>query len=52
MVQNSKSTNEAIYKTETDSQTQTTDLRLPRGRGCGGGKDGEFEINRGKLLYI
>ena len=29
-------TNEVIYKTETDSQTQKTNLRLPKGeRGCG-----------------
>ena len=25
-------TNELVYKTETDMQTQRTDLRLPRGR--------------------
>ena len=28
-------TNELIYRTETDSQTQSTDLRLSRGRGWG-----------------
>ena len=27
--------NELIYETETDSQTQGTDLWLPRGRECG-----------------
>ena len=31
--------NEPIYETETDSQTQRTDLWLPRGEG-GGGKNG------------
>ena len=31
--------NELIYETETDAQTQRTDLRLPRGRGGRGGKD-------------
>ena len=44
-------TNELIYKTETDSQTQRTDLWLPRGAG-GGGVDWEFGISRCKLLYI
>ena len=29
-------TNELIYKTETDSQTQKTNLRLPKGKGRGG----------------
>ena len=38
-------TNELIYKTETDSQTQRTDLWLPRG-----GMDWEFGISRCKLL--
>ena len=28
-------TNELVYETETDSQTQGADLRLPRGRGWG-----------------
>ena len=28
-------TNELIYETETDPQTQRTDLGLPRGRGWG-----------------
>ena len=44
-------TNQLIYDIETDSQTQGTDLWLPRGGGEGG-KDWEFGINRGKLLYI
>ena len=30
-------TKELIYETESDSQTKRTDLRLPRGRGGGGG---------------
>ena len=30
-------TNELIYKTETDAQTQKTDLLLPKGKGGGGG---------------
>ena len=28
-------TNEPLYETETDPQTQRTDLGLPRGRGSG-----------------
>ena len=44
-------TNEPTYKTETVSQTQRTDLRLPRGRGSGGGEDWEFGILRGNY-YI
>ena len=44
-------TNELIYKTEIDSQTQRTDLWLPR-KGSRGGKEWEFGISRGKLLYI
>ena len=43
--------NEHIYQTETDSQTQRTDLWLPSGRRGGRGKDWEFGINRCKLLY-
>ena len=45
-------TNKLIYETETDSQTQRTDLWLPRGKGQGGGVDGEFGVSRCKLLYI
>ena len=45
-------TNQHIYKTKTDSQIQRTDLWLPRGRGGRGGKEREFGISRGKLLYI
>ena len=44
-------TNELIYETETGSQTQRTDLWLPRAGG-GVGKEWEFEISRHKLLYI
>ena len=43
-------TNEPIYKIETDSWTWRTDLWLPSGRG-GSGKDGEFGVNRCKLLH-
>ena len=45
------STNELIYKTETDSQTLKTNLRLPKGKG-GGRINEEFGINRYTLLYI
>ena len=31
-------------------QTRRSDLRLPGGRGEGGGMDGEFRISRFKLL--
>ena len=49
-------TNELIYKTETDSQTQKTNLWLQtygyqRGKG-GRGINQEFWISRYKLLYI
>ena len=43
-------TNEPIYETETDSQTQRTDLWLPTGR-VGEGMEWEFGISRCKLLY-
>ena len=33
-----KDTNELIYKTETDSQTQNTNLWLPKGIPRGGGR--------------
>ena len=36
-------TNELIYETETDSQTQRTDLWLPRGRGVEGAGQGGGE---------
>ena len=45
-------TNEPIYKRETDSQTEKTDLWLPSGREGGGGKNWEFGISRCKLLSI
>ena len=44
-------TNEHIYKTETNSWTQRTDLWFPKGWGVGKGRNGN-EISRGKLLYI
>ena len=45
-------TNELIYKTETDSQTQRSDLWLPRGRSGGRGMDWEFGVGRYKLLHL
>ena len=43
-------TNESMYKTETDSQTQRRELWLSRGRGWE--REGlEFGISRCKLLY-
>ena len=39
-------TDESIYETEMDSQTQRTDLRLPRGSGM----EWEVGVNRCKLL--
>ena len=36
--------NECIYKIETDSQTQETNLWLPRGRGNGKGQIGGMEV--------
>ena len=44
-------TNEPIYETGTDSQTQRTDLGLPGGRGWVRRMDWEFGISRCKLLY-
>ena len=37
-------TNEHIYETETDSQTQRIDLWLPRGSEGGGAKDYKLSI--------
>ena len=45
-------TNELIYETETNSQTQRTDLWLPKGRDGGRGKDWESGIRRCKPLYL
>ena len=53
-------TSEPIYKTEADSQTQKTNLWLPKGSGGEGGKEGgreggtdqEYGINRYKLHKI
>ena len=45
--------NELIYKTEIDSQTQETNLWLPKGKGRGEGQTNfEFGINRYRLLYM
>ena len=44
-------TNKPIYKTGTDSQTQRTDLWLPR-EGRGRGIDQKFGFDRCKLLLI
>ena len=48
----SPKTNELIYEIETDSQTQKTNLWLPRGKEDGEGIHWEFEISRYKLLFI
>ena len=45
-------TNELIYEIETDPQTQSTDLWLPRGSGGGRGMGWEFGVSRCKLLCI
>ena len=45
-------TNQCIYNTKTDSQTQRRDLWLPRGREDRGGREWDFGIIRVKLLYI
>ena len=42
-------TSESIYRTETDSQTQRTDLSLPRGRGWSG-MDWEFRSQKMKTI--
>ena len=44
-------TNEPIYRTETDSQTENR-LVVAKGEGGGGGMDWEFGISRCKLVYI
>ena len=44
-------TNELIYKTETDSQTENN-LQLPKGKGGRGGINQEFGINKYMLLYL
>ena len=44
-------TNEPIYKTETDSWTQRTDLWQPRRR-QGSGMDREFGVSTRKLLHL
>ena len=37
-------TNELTYEKETDSQTERTDLWLPRGGGEGGGRTGSLGL--------
>ena len=44
--------NELIYKRETDSETQKTDLWSLKGKGDGVGINQQLEISRYKLLYI
>ena len=51
-VQSKYDTNELIYETVIDSQTQRTNLWLPRERGGREGMEWEFENSRCKLLYI
>ena len=45
-------TKESIYKAETDTQTQKTNLWLPGERGERRDKLEEYGINRHKLLYM
>ena len=45
-------TNESVYKTETDSQTQRTALWQSRQREDGRGKKREVGVSRRKPLYI
>ena len=47
-----KDTNELIYKTETELQTQKTNLRLPEGKGGGERINQELGINRYTLPQI
>ena len=44
-------TDEPIYRTETDSETQRTDLWL-LGGGGGSGMDGEFGVGRCNLFHL
>jgi len=44
-------TNESVYKTETDSQTERTDLRQSREREDVRGMKWEVGVSRCKLLY-
>ena len=46
-----KNTNELIYKKETDSQTQKTNFRLPKGKGGGAVTNWEFGPDMHTLLY-
>ena len=44
-------TDESIYKTETDSQTQKTNLCLPKGKERGERINQEYGINRYTTIY-
>ena len=44
-------TNELNHETETDLQTDRTDLWLPRGRRSGGKMDTELGISKCKLVH-
>ena len=44
-------TNKPIYKAETDSETQRTDLWLPWGREMGGGMDWKVGMSGQKLIW-
>ena len=46
------STDEPIYKRERDSQTQRTDLWLPRGGVGESGMDWEFGVSISKQLHF
>ena len=45
-------TNDPIYRTERDPQTQRTDSWLSRGREEEEGMDGEFGVGRCKLCHL
>ena len=45
-------TSEPIYKTETDSQTQRTDLWLPKGRRMWRGMYWGLGVGRCKLMHL
>ena len=45
-------TDELIYKTEVDLQTERSDLWLPEGGGGGSEMDWEFRVDKCKLLYL
>ena len=45
-------TNEATYKTETDSDVENNRLVVAKGKGGGSGMDGEFGVSRCKLPHL